>query len=270
MKYQDTIPCGLKLHNLGGVEVVSGRFRNHVLPRHSHDGLMLSLMNDGVQRLNYRGVAHTAGAGTILAVPPNEVHAAEPGVEDGWYYHTITIPSDVLELQHPGSSRFFCETVIFDDRMNDALQTLFSSLNHATILEQEELLQEVIERFLTRHTCIPRPVVHKATELRAVETCKEYLAECLDRNVTLAELSTLARIDRFLLVRCFTNIVGMPPHAWHTQRRLQKSLERLSMGQAVADVAAEMGFSDQAHLTRGFKRMTGITPGRYRKDHLAL
>jgi AraC-like DNA-binding protein len=270
MAIEETIPRGLKLHNLGGIEVVAGRYRDHVLPRHSHDGLMLSLLSDGVQALHCRGVTHFADAGKILAVPPHEVHAAEPGVEGGWYYHTITIPSDVLERHHPQGARFLCETAICDDDMKRVLQTLFRSLNGAPVLAQEEALLDVLEHFLTRHTRLPQRASHKPIELRAVETCKAYLAAYLHRNVTLTELAQLARIDRFLLVRCFTNIVGIPPHAWHMQQRLHKSFEMLSKGQSVADVAAATGFADQAHLTRAFKRVTGITPGRLRKDHLAF
>lgn len=270
MTSQETMPRGLKLHHLGGVEIITGRFRNHIVPRHSHDGLMLSLLNDGVQKLHYRGATHVANAGTLLAIPPNEVHAAEPGEDNGWCYDTMTIPSDLLEQQHPEGSRFFCETVILDDRLSNAFQKLFVSFKDGPVLQQEEALLDVIECFLTRHARLPKQVSYKQTEQRAVDTCQAYLAECLDRNVTLADLSNLARIDRYLLVRCFTDIVGMPPHAWHMQRRLQKSLELLSEGQAVADVAAATGFSDQAHLTRLFKRWTGITPGRYRKDHLVF
>jgi AraC-like DNA-binding protein len=269
MAIQETIPRGLKMHDLGGIEVVAGRFRRR-LPRHSHDGLMLSLLSDGVQVLRCRGVTHSADAGAILAVPPNEVHAAEPGAENGWFYHTITIPSDVLEQHHPGGSRFICDTAIFDDGMMFALQTLFRSFNDAPVLDQEEALLEVLECFLTRHTRLPPRRLHKPTELRAVETSKAYLAACLHQNVSLTDLSRIARIDRFLLVRCFTNIVGIPPHAWHMQRRLHKSLELLSKGQSVADVAATTGFADQAHLTRAFKRITGITPGRFRNDHLVF
>jgi AraC-like DNA-binding protein len=270
MAIQSAIPRGLKLHDLGGMEVVAGRYRGHVLPQHSHDGLMLSLLGDGVQALHCRGVTHSADAGTILAVPPNEVHSAEPGVEAGWFYHSITIPSEVLEQHRPKGSRFLCETKISDAGTKSVLQTLLRSLNGTPVLQQEEALLEMLECFLTRHARLPRRASHKPTELRAVETCKSYLAAFLHQNVTLTELARIARIDRFLLVRCFTTIVGMPPHAWHMQRRLHRGLELLSKGQAVADVAAATGFADQAHLTRAFKRVTGITPGRFRKDHLVF
>ncbi len=268
MSSHDLIPRGLKLHDLGGLEVVAGRYRHHVLPRHIHDGLMLSLLGDGVQVLHYRGVSHSAVGGTILAVPPNEVHAAVPGVEEGWYYYTVTIPSAVLERHQPNGSSFLCKTAIVDDDLSRHLVQLFRSLKEAPLLEQEAALAAVLESFFSRYAGLPCRMPRKGTELRAVEICKAYLAAHLDRNVSLFDLARLARIDRFLLVRSFTNIVGMPPHAWHMQRRLHRCLELLSKGEAVADVAAATGFADQAHLTRSFKRMTGMTPGRYRKDHL--
>jgi AraC-like DNA-binding protein len=264
------IPRGLKLHDLGGIEVVAGRYRYHALPRHIHDGLMLSLLSDGVQVLHYRGVAHSAGRGMILAVPPHEVHAAVPGDDDGWYYHTVTIPTDVLEQHQSGSSHFSCQTAIYDDQFTRRLALLFRSLNGSSLLEKEGALSDVLEWFLSRYADLPDKTPGRPTELRAVEICKAYLAAHLDQNVSLIDLSRLARIDRFLLVRSFTAIVGMPPHAWHMQRRLHKSLEMLSQGEPVAEVAAATGFADQAHLTRVFKRVTGITPGRFRRDHVAF
>ncbi|MFN3527279.1 MAG: AraC family ligand binding domain-containing protein, partial [Paracoccus sp. (in: a-proteobacteria)] len=59
----DALPRGLKLNDLGGLEIVAGRYRDHTLPRHSHDGLMLSLVRDGIQKVYYNGTSHYAGAG---------------------------------------------------------------------------------------------------------------------------------------------------------------------------------------------------------------
>ena len=265
----DCAPRALKLHDLGGIEVTVGRFRQ-MLPRHSHDGLMLSLINDGVQVVRSRSGSSAAAAGTIVAVAPNEVHAADPGDQSGWFYHTVTIPCSVLEERQLNSSRFHCETSIVDRSLLGALKSFFRSLDGSGTIVREEALLDLLTQFYVGHTSVPRPRTYKPTEMRAVETCKEYLAAYLDRNVSLLELSRLARIDRYLLVRSFTHIVGMPPHAWHSQRRLSKCLEMLSRGHPVADVAQATGFADQAHLTRAFKRVTGITPGKFRKDHIYL
>lgn len=270
MQLSDDIPVGLRLHDLGGTEIVFGRFRNHRFPRHSHDGLMLSLISDGTQCIRYKGETHLGGRGVLIAVPPNEVHAGEPQDDKGWCYRTITIPTDLIEaLGGAESTHFLCDTVISDDRLRNALAALFSLFGEAPLLEQEEALTAVLSRFLAAHTKVAPPEVATGTERRAVRLCKEFLASCLDQNVGLADLEAVARIDRFRLVRSFAQQEGMPPHAWHLQCRLRAAQAMLSQGAPIADVTYATGFADQAHLSRAFKRLTGLTPGYYRRTHLA-
>ena len=95
----------------------------------------------------------------------------------------------------------------------------------------------------------------------------EYLSEHSVRNVTLAELAAETGLDGFHLTRTFTRATGMPPHAYHLQRRLRIAQGLLASGDSVTDVAQALGFADQAHLTRLFKRLTGVTPGHYRAAH---
>ena len=54
------------------------------------------------------------------------------------------------------------------------------------------------------------------------------------------------------------------PHAFLEQPRVRRAQSLLRTGLLPADVAAEVGFADQSHLTRHFKRIVGVTPGRYR------
>jgi len=56
----------------------------------------------------------------------------------------------------------------------------------------------------------------------------------------------------------------MTPHAYLVNRRIQYGRARLKQGHAIAEVALEAGFSDQAHFQREFKRLSAATPGQYR------
>ncbi|CAA9481240.1 MAG: Transcriptional regulator, AraC family [uncultured Rubrobacteraceae bacterium] len=58
----------------------------------------------------------------------------------------------------------------------------------------------------------------------------------------------------------------MPPHAYQTQARLDRARSLLLRGWPPARVARETGFADQSHLTRRFKRLVGVTPGRYAEE----
>jgi len=79
------------------------------------------------------------------------------------------------------------------------------------------------------------------------------------------ELAADAGISRFRLTRAFVAAHGLPPHAYLLSVRLNAARQRLAAGEAAADVAASCGFTDQAHLTREFRRRFGTTPGTYRR-----
>lgn len=69
------------------------------------------------------------------------------------------------------------------------------------------------------------------------------------------------------LQRLAERYVGVPPLAIIRRYRLQEAAQRLRQdpGVRVADVAAELGYADQSHLTDDFTRILGITPRGYRR-----
>lgn len=79
----------------------------------------------------------------------------------------------------------------------------------------------------------------------------------------MSGLARVAGLSAFHLCRVFRDAVGMPPHAYQTQVRVRQAKSLLRAGMPAAQVAAAAGFSDQAHLTRHFKQIVGVTPGRY-------
>ena len=77
------------------------------------------------------------------------------------------------------------------------------------------------------------------------------------------ELEDVAGLDRYTIARQFRAQFGTSPHRYLLIRRLGNARERISLGEPLADIAADTGFADQAHLTRHFKKAYGMTPGRW-------
>jgi len=73
-------------------------------------------------------------------------------------------------------------------------------------------------------------------------------------------------VSRYRVVRGFGEVMGMPPYAWLAQHRVTRARSLLDAGLRPAEVATLVGFADQAHLTRWFRRVIGITPGQYRNS----
>lgn len=101
-------------------------------------------------------------------------------------------------------------------------------------------------------------------EPRAVELVRDYLVENLGDKVTLEELAATSGVPPFRLLRAFQQSVGLTPHAYQTQTRIREACQMLRSQRPLADIAITTGFADQAHLTRTFKAIMGMTPGQYR------
>ncbi|KAA0569936.1 helix-turn-helix domain-containing protein [Azospirillum sp. Sh1] len=83
---------------------------------------------------------------------------------------------------------------------------------------------------------------------------------------TVSEGARLAGMSREGFSRRFRKQFGIPPQIFRLSERLNEARHLLRVGQPVAAVAAETGFSDQSHLGRCFRRAFGVTPGHYRRS----
>jgi AraC family transcriptional regulator len=94
----------------------------------------------------------------------------------------------------------------------------------------------------------------------------DYVEEHLTDNPSLEELAAVARISPYHFARQFRAATGLPPHQFVLARRVERARQMLDQDDRLplAQVAARVGFSDQSQFTRHFKRIVGVTPGRFR------
>jgi len=103
---------------------------------------------------------------------------------------------------------------------------------------------------------------------RAVSAAVDFIREHYAEEVTLAEMAKAAGISPFHLTRIFKKSLGMSPHQYLIEVRVHSANALLAAGTdhpSLAEVAAAVGFSDQSHLTRQFKRILGTTPKKARR-----
>jgi AraC-like DNA-binding protein len=85
---------------------------------------------------------------------------------------------------------------------------------------------------------------------------------------SLGELAALVGTSRFALLRAFRARYGLPPHAYLNQLRVRRARTLLDEGTPAAAVAVAVGFADQSHLSRHFRRLVGLAPGRYQRNNV--
>ena len=99
-----------------------------------------------------------------------------------------------------------------------------------------------------------------------VARARKFIEDRLADDVRLEHLEAEVGLSRFYLVRRFRAEVGMPPHAFQLALRLDRARVLVASGMPLADVASRCGFTDQSHLTRHFRRATGVAPGAYARS----
>jgi AraC family transcriptional regulator len=94
----------------------------------------------------------------------------------------------------------------------------------------------------------------------------EYIHDHLDAELSLDHLAAVAHVSPYHFARLFKHSTGLPPHQYVIARRVERAKELLREPDrpALAEVATEVGFSDQSHFTRHFKRLVGVTPRQFR------
>jgi AraC family transcriptional regulator len=89
----------------------------------------------------------------------------------------------------------------------------------------------------------------------------------LEGEITLAAMASACGIGTKSFVRAFAATTGKSPYQYVIAARVERAKRLIEQDrESLAEIALRCGFSHQEHLTRAFRRLTGQTPGRYRRS----
>ncbi len=257
-------------------ELLHGDFHDFSYDVHTHDTACFALITEGAIRIRMRGREFVAKAGDLYAIDADEPHAGWPVDRSGWRQRTVYVRTEHLrslladdgEGGPAGRGAAIRGPIIGDARLN----ALFYRVHEGSELQGDALRREerylrFVARLFERHVHDPVPAAWSApagAEPRAVRIAREFLDHRLDSQVHLEEIAGAAGLPTFRLFRAFERHLGMTPHAYQRQARVRSAIALIRLGRPLSEVAAATGFTDQAHLTRWFRRMMGVTPGAFR------
>lgn len=93
----------------------------------------------------------------------------------------------------------------------------------------------------------------------------ELLADPTVHDLKLAEIARRLGVPPDTLRKVFTTIMGVPPATWRRARLIDEACRRIAGGMVTGrQLAEDLGFSDEYHFSRTFRRITGMTPSRFR------
>jgi AraC family transcriptional regulator len=122
-------------------------------------------------------------------------------------------------------------------------------------------------RFSSRWS--PNSVVGSRSSQRltpaSIRIVRDYIHQHLAADLSITELGKLLNLSAFHFARMFKASVGVSPHRFILAQRVERATLLLGTGLPLSDIAVIVGFSSQAHFTKVFRELTGITPARSRR-----
>ncbi|WP_133742667.1 helix-turn-helix transcriptional regulator [Actinorugispora endophytica] len=255
------------------VDLLRARYVRHSFGWHTHDSYVAAVIESGVEEYGYRGGTHRAGPGTLALVDHGEPHTGHAGVPEGWSYRVL-YPSRELMVEVAAEvgitgTPSYAESVVDDPGAAARVRAAHLAAERGDSLIASTLTRAALGLLLRRHgRDRPRAAAPRPASARAVALAAETLRARLTDPPRLEELAAAAEVSPFALLRAFRDVHGLPPHSWLTQRRVERARALLAQGVAPGEVAARVGFADQAHLTRHFKRKVGVPPGAFQRGVL--
>jgi AraC-like DNA-binding protein len=238
--------------------------------RHSHEQFSIGVITARQSTYVHEQAQYRVAAGTVVLMNPGVVHACNPIDDQPWSYRMLYVDTPWLTaLQHElGFSpdqdyRPFAQPYSDDPALFAGLNQLYEVLvdeqadtlhKHSTALSFFSDLQQRLNPAATA----PR---HSNAKL---QQAARFIREHCTQALSLDTICHACGLSPSYLIRAFKQQYGMTPHAFLVDQRVQFARARLRQGQAIAEVALEAGFADQAHFQRAFKQHLAATPGQYR------
>ena len=255
---------------LSNLELLHATYVTHTFAPHTHEGYVIGVIEQGAEQFAYRRSQHVAPVGSIVFINPGEMHTGSSASEHGWTYRTLYPSIELLQRAvsdltgRPRDIPFFAEPVVHDPEMRTEISLTHRALEEqASALERESRLLWTLSRLILRYADDhprPRPF---AKEHMGIQRVRSYIEENYAENISLEQLAAIAHLSPFHLLRSFRDQMGLPPHTYQIQIRIMHAKHMLRIGLPCIETAMAVGFADQSHFTKHFKRIVGVPPGLY-------
>lgn len=227
---------------------------SHRLPSHQHPRGQITYLISGVYRISTAIGDWVVPPGQAIWIPSNVSHVS---------YSTSAVNALMLFVDESHTFSLPKECIVFS--VSSLLEELLSKAikygNHYSPEGKENNLVRVMLDELSE--IAPAPLHLPMPKDKRVQRIIDVLIKDPATTMTLNELACDAGASERTVARLFSKETGMTFSEWRKQLRLLEAIDRLGQGQAVTQVALELGYSDSSAFIAMFSRTLGMTPGHY-------
>ncbi|MFX3635645.1 MAG: AraC family transcriptional regulator [Candidatus Pristimantibacillus sp.] len=255
---------------------------------HSHSGFELYLCVQGNGHFIAGERIHDLGAGTFTVVKPMALHLSRPNRNMPFHRYVLAVQRSYIEgLYLDDSASSFTIKQWLPGLDSDSTHT---QLNARQLLSLQETLAQLEGEIQRKQACYPMIVKSLLLQLfaqlgryqsdsgedqggtheqkRLVENILNYMMEHHHEPLNTKRLCSHFHLSRSYLFKLFKQNTGVSINEFMVTYRVNKAKELLQGTELpITEVAATAGFQDISHFCHTFKRLSGMTPSRYRITH---
>jgi AraC family transcriptional regulator len=186
-----------------------------------------------------------------------------------FYFDPVKLPVDPkLAMSEPSLAPrlFFEDAAVWETARK--LQTLIENPRADNQLYLDALGVVLAHELVRLNVGAPRgePQIRGGLAAWQQRNLAEYIEENLAEPITLAALAQIVHLSPHHFCRAFKQSFGMPPHRYHTSRRIERAKALLAKpAYSVTDIGMTVGFSETSSFSAAFRRATGLTPTAYHR-----
>jgi AraC-like DNA-binding protein len=252
------------------IQVVCGTNVTNEFTRHVHHKFCIGSISKGARVVLQAGMSAVIPENAVFAINACMAHTCKSQCKDGHDYFAICIDTEKMKdiasqiSEKPQGVPYIKSVLLSDADLTSKMREFLFLLRHdCSILQRESTLISLISRLILRHGDSPPTLRRMGSQHSAIDRACDFIEAQCTESLSLEELSRVACLSPFHFQRLFLKDTGVSPHEYLVQSRIKKARELLFEGHSLAGVAVDTGFADQSHFTRSFKRIVGVTPGRY-------
>lgn len=254
--------------------MLTARLCTHRSEPHLHDTYTIAFMNSGTAAVKVRNGSCIWRPGNVFVANPYEVHEGSSVgelLEYEVFYPSVELVLEAAAVRKRDALLPRFSNPLIDDRQVslELAEVLSAATGHSChwqgMRSASTAIEESLIRFFRRHSHL-LDVGMDRNDAAAVQNACRIMQETLDSPICLSSLAAQVGFSRYYFIRLFRKVTGLAPNVYLRQLRLAKARRLICAGYLLADAAVESGFADQAHLTREYKRVFGMTPGEISRD----
>jgi len=260
-----------KPKRIKGLELFKARFKTFVFDKHFHEFYVISVVEHGILSFHHCRGFYKVSPMEVLSLNPCEVHDGLPTDDKSYFLWSAYVDPELVRevLCIPGGSKelpVFRGPIIVDRQLGRKALFAFHSLEKGEdILREQSLFADLIIDLFLKYSSSSVKCGDLSVYKKEVETAVDYMRSYAACDISLDEIASQVNLSRFHFLRVFKGAMGISPHMYLKQYRVELARMKIERGFSLSESAVSTGFSDQSHLTRSFKSAYGLTPGQYRK-----